>query len=230
MKTVWPRRFFVLLSFLLFSVSPPLGLAGNSGPGSSAISFDRIAIMPVFVGKWQPEGEGPDDRTLGCTLAQICEVDPEIKSGAEKTLTRLVQNWFQTRFQDQVVPAARVAEAYLGLRPDPKADTPRALAKELGAAVDADLVLVGTLWRFRDRGEVSGFDESQASVAFALYLVDVKTGRRLWRGLFDESQQAITDNAFQAAKQVGLGKGLRWLSAEELARHGVRQTLKKCPL
>jgi hypothetical protein len=230
MKTVWPRRFFVFLSFLIFFVSPPFGMAGNAGPGPSKISFDRIAIMPVFAGKWRPEGTGPDDRTLGCTLAQICEVDPEIKPGAEKTLTRLVQDWFQTRFQDQVVPATRVAEAYLGLRPDPKVDTPRALARELGAAVDADLVLVGALWRFRDRGEGPGLDGSRASVAFALYLVDVRTGRRLWRGFFDESQQAITDNVFQAAKQVGMGKGLRWLTAEDLARLGVRQTLKKCPI
>lgn len=70
--------------------------------------------------------------------------------------------------------------------------------------------------------------DSPASVGFALYLVDVETGVRLWRGAFEGTQKALSDDLIGGLKQLGMV--LRWLSAEELARYGVKSVLKKLPL
>ena len=69
--------------------------------------------------------------------------------------------------------------------------------------------------------------DSPASVAFALYLVEVKTGRRIWRGVFDETQRPLTDNLLQARQSLKMG--VKWLSARELARFGVEQVVKSFP-
>jgi hypothetical protein len=71
---------------------------------------------------------------------------------------------------------------------DPMLDTPRKQAVRLGETLDADIVVVGTIWRFRQKGALEDVPDSPASVGFALYLVDVKSGMRLWRGSFDGSQ------------------------------------------
>lgn len=67
-----------------------------------------------------------------------------------------------------------------------------------------------------------------ASVGFALYLIDAKTGFRFWGGAFDETQQALTDDVVDGFKQLGMG--LRWPSAEALARHGIKSVLRKFKL
>ena len=70
--------------------------------------------------------------------------------------------------------------------------------------------------------------EGAASVGFALYLVDAKTGIRYWRGSFDGTQKALTQELLGGLKHLEIR--LRWLSAEELARYGVKSLLRKLKL
>ena len=81
--------------------------------------------------------------------------------------------------------------------------------------------------RYRDRGAIEGMPDSPASVAFAVYFINVEDGRQLWRGLFDATQQAVSKDLLQAGKQLKMG--LKWLSADELAAHGVREVFGKFP-
>ncbi len=37
-------------------------------------------------------------------------------------------------------------------------------------------------------------------MGFALYLIDAQTGVRFWRGAFDETQQALTDDVVDGFK------------------------------
>jgi hypothetical protein len=84
------------------------------------------------------------------------------------------------------------------------------------------------VWRFREKGALTEMPDSPASVGFALYLVDVNTGVRLWRGSFDGTQKALTEDVLGGLKQLGMG--VHWLSAEELARYGVKSVLKTLTL
>ena len=68
-------------------------------------------------------------------------------------------------------------------------------------------------------GALTDVPDSPASVGFALYLIDVNTGARLWRSAFDGTQKALTEDVLAGLKNLDMG--LHWLSAEELARYGV---------
>jgi hypothetical protein len=65
--------------------------------------------------------------------------------------------------------------------------------------------------------------KSPASVAFVLELWDVKRGDSIWSARFDETQKPLSENLF-ALGQVG-SRGVRWLTAEELAREGVKKAV-----
>jgi hypothetical protein len=101
--------------------------------------------------------------------------------------------------------------------------SPEARARRLGQLVYADAVISGRLLRFREReGEALGV-KSPASVAFVLELWDVKRGDSIWTARFDETQKPLSENLF-ALGQVG-SRGVRWLTAEELAREGVKKAV-----
>ena len=190
-------------------------------------SSTTLAVMPFFKGKWQPEETEAADQTLGCSLAQICRVDPNIDINADRMVTQLVYDWLKVRLSDRLLPREVVSEAFDKIARDPLTQTPRSLAMELGTVLGADLVLTGTVWRYRARGALEQVPDSPAAVAFAVYLVEVKTGQRIWRGVYDEVQGQVTNNLMQAPQHIKMG--IRWLTADEMARQGVQQVFKKFP-
>ena len=119
-------------------------------------------------------------------------------------------------------------EAYNGISKDEATDTLRTLAVKLGESLAANLMVAGTVWRYEERsgGPVGAF--SPASVAFVVYLIDVASGKIFWKGNFNETQRSLSENVLDT--WAFIKKGAKWLSADELARYGVREVFKKFPL
>ena len=70
--------------------------------------------------------------------------------------------------------------------------------------------------------------ESPASVAFAVGLIDVASGKMLWEATFDKTQRSLSEDIRDAP--AFFKEGAKWLTAKELARYGVNQIFKKFPL
>lgn len=220
-------RALILGVWLLSETAGVAAAAPPPEPEVIYVEFKQMAVMPFFVGSRQPNVDESMDRTLSCPVGELCAGTPGIEPGAGRDLTRMVYEELRRRFGDQIVSLDESRLSFAEVVTDESLDTPRGLAQRLGRAMTADYVVIGTLWRYRDRGEVPGMPESPASVAFALYLVDVETGRRVWRGLYDETQRQVTENILEAGKYMKMG--VKWLSAKELARYGVKQVLDKFP-
>lgn len=88
----------------------------------------------------------------------------------------------------------------------------------------ATSVLLGRVMRYRERQGSAAGATQPASVAFEISLHEAPSGRRLWTGRFDETQQAITANVFRARQYPG--GGTRWLNAAEFARWGAGEVAK----
>jgi hypothetical protein len=96
-------------------------------------------------------------------------------------------------------------------------------ARDFGATS----VLIGEVWRYRERsGQAMGSAEP-ASVAFEVTLFAAPDGRRLWQARFEETQQAPTANPLRALRYPG--SGTRWLTVAELARWGASQVAQSLP-
>ncbi|MDA8139704.1 MAG: hypothetical protein M0036_13720 [Desulfobacteraceae bacterium] len=220
-------RNLACLLFCFLAVAPAKAQNSETAPSTIRVTFKRAAVASFLVGKRQPQLDQAEDMTLSCPLVQICIDDPDILPHAGRTLTRLADDQLRGRFGQQVIQRSDVQKAEDELKLNKEVDTPRLMAERLGKILNVDAVMIGTVWRYRDRGTVNGMPDSPASVAFAIYLVEAATGRVLWRGLFDETQQALFDNVLNAKKNLKMG--LKWLSANELAEYGVREVFNKFP-
>ncbi len=191
------------------------------------LAVAQIALMPFLLGQLEPP-DSPIAKPLNQSFTQLVLDNRELPADADQVMTRIVNAELKERIEERLVAPDRAAEAYRTLVTDPALDTPRKRAVKLGKALGAQVVMVGTVWQYQEKGALIDMPDSAASVGFALYLIDVKTGVRFWRGAFDETQQALTDDVVDGIKQLGMG--LRWLSAEALARYGVKSVLRQVPL
>ena len=98
----------------------------------------------------------------------------------------------------------------------------RSIAKNLGA----DAIMTTNMNRYieRDGGKYSV--QQPASVSFAYRLIHTENGQTLCSGIFDETQETISDNIL-SFKTVFKRK-FQWVTAEELARDGVAEKFATC--
>ncbi len=102
------------------------------------------------------------------------------------------------------------------------------LVVETGRELGADAVLVGYVYRFKDRLGTRYSVDVPASVAFDLELVGIAERRVIWSGRFDETQQALTEDLFQFEKFIKR-KG-RWITARDMAAAGLEELLETLPI
>jgi nucleotide-binding universal stress UspA family protein len=228
------KKILLLLwaGLILFSVNPINGSSGIDHTSSenadlSTLPFKRIAVMPFLVGRLESPEE-PVEKPLSQPLKQLNIDADNLAEGADQVMTRLVNDVLQIRFADQMVSMKEAAAVYADVIRDRTLDTPRKLAKKFGENLQADLVVVGTIWRFREKGTLTETPDSPASVAFSVYLMEVAGGKRLWRNAFDGTQKTLSEDVLGGLKQIKMG--LRWLSVNELARYGVKSVLRTFPL
>jgi hypothetical protein len=88
-----------------------------------------------------------------------------------------------------------------------------------GQAFSADAIMVGYIYRWQEREGTSLSAGHPSSVAFELYLIKSSDKTILWKGRFDKTQKALSENIFDMETFLK-GKG-RWMTAEELAELGL---------
>jgi len=227
------KKILLLLwaSLILFLGSPIDGGAKTDPVSSenadlSTLQFKRIAVMPFLAGKLESP-EKPAEKPLSQSLKQLNIDTANLAEGAEHVMTRLVNDVLKFRFEDQMVSMEESAAVYADVIRDQTLDTPRKLAKKFGENLQADLVVVGAVWRFREKGTVEEMPDSPASVAFSVYLMEIAGGKRLWRNAFDGNQKTLSEDVLGGLKQIKMG--LRWLSVNELAHYGVKSVFRTFP-
>ena len=210
---------------IAFSVA--LGLtfskAGAAETGPVLFRVERIGVMPFFKGSYG------SDITSSITCP-VCDLtfDPEnLTPDCDRILTGFAQDLLEIRYGDKVIPTLEVMRAYRQMPKDEFKDTPVDLTQRLGKALSANAMIVGSVWKYRDRRGGARAVESPASVAFAVHLVDVETGRVVWSKDFAETQRSLSENILNAP--AFFARGAKWLTADELARFGMEELFKAFP-
>ncbi|RUM87373.1 MAG: hypothetical protein DSZ24_06240 [Thermodesulfatator sp.] len=98
-------------------------------------------------------------------------------------------------------------------------------ARFLGRRLGVEALLYAKVFRYQERRGRGYAVERPASVALALVLFEARSGRILWKGWFDETQQPLSQNLFK----IRLYGGVRWLTARELAERGLHKVLQDFP-
>jgi len=190
--------------------------AESQGPG-------RIAVMPLTKGKYGtslPE-------TVDAPLFQLSLEGDEVAEDADRLLTESVFREMERIHGTTVIPLDRSIGAYFRAPRDDLKDTLRTMAHKTGEALGADMVMTGFVWRYKDRVGGDRAASSPASVGFTLILFQAAQSRILWSERYEETQQALSENILNA--KAFFDRGGKWLTADELAREGLRKILKNYP-
>jgi TolB-like protein len=203
-------KFLPLLFFLLAGCSfGPGNLQSKHSTDLESRRIRRIVILPAL-------------ETAGSQV-KVAPVPGEPKSperDPNDTLARIIYQVMSSLPNWQIVSESEAREVSQTIT----ASNEAARLRQLGEAVYADAVLVGRVRRFRERvGDEWGV-KSPASVAFVLDLVDVRRGDVIWSASFDETQKSLSENIF-AIGDIISERGVRWLTAEQLAHEGVKKAV-----
>jgi hypothetical protein len=127
-----------------------------------------------------------------------------------------------------VVPADDVARALATPDSEGSRLVPRAVAQVVAKEFGADAVLLGEVSRFEERSGQAAGTMHPAGVGFEVTLYTAPGSKKLWSGVFNETQRALSENLLSNYRYPG--GGMRWLTAEELAQWGAVETAKQIPI
>jgi len=101
------------------------------------------------------------------------------------------------------------------------------LVTTFGGTDTVDAILVGYLFHFKERVGTSYSVESPASVSFDLFLVRVADRRIVWRGIYEETQQSLSENILKLG--LFIKRKARWITAREMAADGLENLISTLP-
>jgi len=219
-------QFVMVAIFILLTVS-----AGYSQEQQTASpvfnASSKIGIIPFFQGKLDINSDTPEDQILTCSIEELCFISEDIMLGADQKLTNFTYAALTQRLGNQILPKDLVTDATSKIRPYQKNATPKSIAVETGRAMGADGVIVGSVWRYKNRVSAKGASDQPTSVAFVVYLLDVPAGNIVWKNSFIKSQTALTEDISNI--KLVFKKGVKWMSADELAKYGVDAVFEEFP-
>ena len=186
----------------------------------------RLAVLPFNT--VPPDAEGS---TTACSpltgSVYACGVDQHMNNEAEAVLEDQLLIILSQRATFEVVPPSQAGPVFQRLRREHMGENLAKAIADTGRKLGVEGVLVGHVYRFRQRVGSAASVESPASVAFDLALVRVSDAQVVWKNSFDETQKSLSENLFNLGQYMKTG--LRWLTAQELARVGMDQLMERFP-
>ena len=206
---------FILVLLLVLPVS--VQCAEADGPVIKRIAI--IAFQPLL-----PQGEST---LVVCPLCSGGYSSGKIEKGAEKT----VQESFIDKLRDfkevQIIPPEKVTAVYNRVVAEALKKPLLDVLKKAGAELQADIIVIGYVYRYTERVGYDFSAERPASVAFDIHMLNVKDGSTIWRGVFDKTQKSLMEDVFQASSFFK--GGAKWLTASQLAKLGMDKIFETFP-
>jgi len=197
---------------------------------SSSIGFSTPGIKQVAVLSFRNMTEIYGEKTsLINPISGKVFVTGKIEQSAKSLLTRLLISRISNIESYQLLPPEQ-AEGILSsiYEEDAKGQDERHKIMQIGRQIGADVVLVGYIYRFKDRVGGKYAVDTPASVAFDLNMISTHDGALIWSGHFDETQQSLNENLFLLSDF--LKRGGVWVTAEQMAAAGLDDLVMNMPI
>lgn len=224
----WKRAATLHLSLaLLFLFLVPGCQSGKARP---VWTVDSLQLRKVCVVGFQAAiDDGQDWKMIRNPVTGASALSQPVSEAVVSEMTQMLFDLLMTEREWELIPpeqAQGIAQNLL-VSDATIAASPIMLLQEMGKALDADAVLSGFVYRWRERQGTDFGVERAASVAFDLYLVRPSDGFVLWRGFFEKTQKSLFENLLDFSTYVQ-SEG-RWVTASRLALMGLQDLLKEMP-
>lgn len=189
---------------------------------------DGPALKRLAVIDFQPLLPAEGSTMVICPLCSAGFFGGKIEKGAEK----LVQESFIDKLRDfnqvKVLPPEKVMAVYNRVVAESMKKPLVDVLTKVGVELQADIIVVGYVYRYTERIGYDFSAEKPASVAFEIRLLNVKDGSTIWRGVFDKTQKSLMEDIFQASSFFK--GGAKWLTASQLAKLGMDKIFETFPI
>ena len=197
---------------------------GCAGPqptveNPAAAKLKRIALAPVTD---MARVYGPDHSARAPLTGKVFLTGQEAPELAAM-MTNIIQDHLSAQGFQVVGPAAVQAtmDDLAAAATGPLAQ--QALILDAARRLEGDGVLVGYLYRVRERQGGRFAVEQPASVAYGLYLLDTAEGRMIWSAEFDETQRSLDENLLKFG--TFLKRRGEWVNAETMIAQSLTELL-----
>jgi len=143
----------------------------------------------------------------------------------------IVQDLFLQRMEKSgkfaVIPPYQSDSVYRKVKIDNEKATVKEQLRMTGKALEVDAIVIGYVSCFRERVGYAYSVERPASVTFGVYMIQSSDGDIAWGRIYDKTQQSFSENIMQSS--TFFSRGLKWVTAAELAEDGVDEIVKTFP-
>ena len=188
---------------------------------------DVPVVKRLAVIAFQPLLPAEGSTMVVCPLCSVGFSGGKIEKDAEK----IVQESFIDKLHDikeaQIIPSEKVMAVYKRVVAESLKKPLVDVLSYVGAELQADIIVVGYVYRYTERVGYDFSAERPASVAFEIRMLNVQDGSTIWRGVFDKTQKSLMEDLFQASSFFK--GGAKWLTASQLAKLGIDKIFETFP-
>ncbi len=210
---------FVLVVFLALSttVQAQEKNAGNTKPLMRAAV---ISFQPVISG----DGHG---NTVICPICGTGNSGGKILKGSENIVEEIFVDKLHELKGLELIPSDKVQDVYKIITSESLKEPLVNVFKKVGKELEADVVIVGYVYRYIEREGNKYSVEHPASVFFEIHLINTIDGRIIWKGIFDRTQKSLMEDVFQISSFFKAG-GI-WMTARQLTEQGMNKIFETFP-
>ena len=207
------RYIVIILAVIILSGCMSKEIASESDYNLSGI--EKILVLP-FKDITKIYGK---DASVRCPMCGMVFLTGKVSVDAVEKLTNSLVSNLKSRKKYKIVTSSLVGEEQTFYE--------RKLIVKKGREYNADAVIAGYVYRYKERIGNRYSVKSPASVAFGIHLISTKSGRNIWSGHFDETQRSLNENLFKLKKFIK--RKASWITADEMATSGFEEILSTFP-
>jgi hypothetical protein len=201
-----------------------LGCVAASPTQTQPLNIETVLVLPFTMATQHYE----IGTTVRCFECDVMVQTGMIEVGADEFMNRKLIAFFKKKTSYKPIPLWEVEGISSKNLSQNIRGSDRRLLVQMGKSLNADAVVSGTIYRFQQRVGDHMSISTPASVAFAMELIRVADGRVIWNRAFDQTQSSLDKDLFKI--DTFLKRGVKWLTAEELAASGLNETMASFPL
>lgn len=203
------------------------GCASSTPVRSAEAGREPVVLKKLAVVPFEKLTSDDASRVARCPVCGTIYNTCPLPQNAEA----IVQDYFLAKLDQSgkffVIPPYQSDLVYQKVKSEDAKATVTQQLQKTGHALGADGVVTGYVSCFRERVGYKYSAERPASVTFGIYLIRVSDGDLAWGRIYDKTQQSFSENVLQAS--TFFSRGLKWVTAAELAEDGVDELLKSFP-
>lgn len=203
----------IILAVIILSSCMSKEIAPESGYNLSGT--ENILVLP-FKDITMIYGQ---DASVRCPVCGRVFITGRVSVDAVEKLTKSLVSNLKSRKKYKIVTLSMVGEE--------QTFSERKLIVKKGREYNADAVIAGYVYRYKERIGNRYSVKSPASVAFGIHLINTKSGRTIWSGHFDETQRSLSEDLFKLKKFIK--RKASWITADEMAISGFEEILSTFP-